>query len=139
MAFWGSGDENGGIAFPYNRLGVENAFSYQCLNGTSFLQSNQNGIGSLSLLTTAPSRLADAGSTMQFVNGSRVILEPHIALSGSVSAKARWAGQLYDAFISSDTQPQGTTASFDGHNWYCLGPSNGSNNNSRGSLWVVVP
>jgi hypothetical protein len=139
MAFWGAGDINGGAAFPYNRLGAENAFSYQCLNGNSFLQSNQNGVGSISLLTPTPSRLADAGSTMQFVNGSRVILEPHIAISGSLTTKARWAGQLYDAFISSDAQPQGTTASFDGHNWYCLGPSNGSINNSRGSLWVVVP
>jgi hypothetical protein len=139
MAFWGSGDETSSIAFPFTRLGAENASSYQCLNGNSFILINTSTIGAISLLTPTPSRLADAGSTMQFVNGSRVILEPHIAFSGNFSAKSRWTGQLYDAFISSDAQPQGTTASFDGHNWYCLGPSNGSNNNSRGSLWVVVP
>lgn len=140
MIFWAAGDDgNGGNSFLFNRFGAELCTSYQNFNGNGFFQSGQNGSGIISVLTVAPSRIQDAGTAMQFADGSRALLEPHIAISSTNLGKSRWAGQMYDTMLTLDTQTQGTIATVDSRNWYCLGPCTGSSSNAHGSVWVVIP
>lgn len=139
MYFWGAGDENSARMFPMTGFGAEETLIVQCYNGNGFQQNNVNNVGCMSILTMAPSRIQDGGSIMQFASGSRVITEPHMVISGVGAAKARWGSQMYDTMVTLDTQPQGTTATVDGRNWYCLGLQSGSTAKARGSIWVVVP
>jgi hypothetical protein len=138
LAMIGSGDDAGGVMFAYTRFGAESSQSFQNLNGSSTFGTTNN-VGAFSILTAAPSRIQDAGQTMQFADGTRAIYEPHLAMSGSFANKARWMGQMYDTMVTADIVAQGTTAVVDSRNWYCLGQQAGSTSIARGSIWVVVP
>jgi hypothetical protein len=138
MSMFSTDDDAAGIAFPFNRLGSESGNSFQVLNSLNF-RSTASNLGSFGCLVATPSRIQDAGSVMQFMDGSRVIYEPHMVASGTTTDKARWVGQMYDCFISSDVVTLGTTATVDSKTFYCLGSNTGTSSIARGSLWTVIP
>jgi len=137
MTFYGCGDENGGVMFGFTRFGGESGQFYQNFNGTGNFAAGV--VGAWSMLTAAPSQIQNAGQPMQFADGTRAIYEPHVVSSPTTGAKARWLGQMYDFFISADTNTQAATATVDGRNWYCLGSHAGTINSACGSFWIVVP
>tara|TARA_R110000868_G_scaffold4119_4_gene25003 strand:+ start:106 stop:1038 length:933 start_codon:yes stop_codon:yes gene_type:complete len=138
MSIIGVNDAAGAIMFPMSRLSAHSSYAWQTLNGSSFNTTGVNDDGMAGCVVAAPAGLQDAQAAMQFQDGTFVLTEPHFLNSGSVSGKARWVGQLYDTFISLETNTIGTTATVDGHTWYCVGSYTGSTAFARGSFWLAI-
>jgi len=139
LAIVSTGDDTFPANFPMAQLSTSGALVYQNLNGVAFSTSGTANIGLASIIVNSPARTDDAQSALTFVDGSAVLSEPHIAISGTASGKALWCGQLYDTFVSMQTNTIGTTATIDGYNWWCVGSTTGSTTLARGSVWMVVP
>lgn len=132
-------DDNIGFQFPMNQLTTSTSNCYQLLNGVAFSNSGGSAVGNASIAVSAPARTDDANAALRFVDGTTVIGEPHLLISGTTGGKALWCGQLYDTFVSMDVNTIGTTAVVDGRNWWCVGTCAGTTAFSRGSVWMVVP
>ena len=53
---------------------------------------------------------------------------------------AKVRGQLWDAFVATESFPMDDATTFDGHNWVNVtSNNNGANGMMRGSLWICVP
>lgn len=139
MSIVATNDAAGAIMFPMSRLSMNGNYCWQTLNGLSFNTTGVNAIGMCGVIIAAPAAMQDAATSMQFMDGTFVLTEPHFASSGATAAKALWVGQLYDTFISLTPNIIGTTANVDGRNWYCVGSYAGTTSSACGSVWIVVP
>lgn len=67
--------------------------------------------------------------------GRRMLLEPIVAWVPSGGGTPQIRGQLWDAWISTDTVPMDTVQQFADGRWYVAF----TNNNAFGTLWLLVP
>jgi hypothetical protein len=140
MAFFGGCDDGAAFNFPANQITSSGTTFYQCLNGQAFLVGAADNIGVMSCMISAPARFADAASPMKFINDQVVIDEPHICMGYTISGKALWTGQLYDTFLTLESNTLGTSATVDTRTWFnCTNANGGSGSKAEGSVWLVVP
>lgn len=139
MSIVATNDAAGGVMFPMSRMSMNNNYCWQTLNGASFNTTGINATGMCGVMVATPAAMQDAATSMQYMDGSFVITEPHFASSGASAGKARWIGQLYDTFVSLTPNTIGTTATVDSHTYFCVGSYVGSSSSACGSIWMVVP
>lgn len=127
-------------AAPGNGWTILNATTVE-YNGLSADADQHPGLPAMAILQSAA---IDSVSGYRWHDDSALIMEPLIAWgTPTLDDEAKLRGQLWDAFIATESFPADITTSVDSHTYYNLTESNNGHSalpaSMRGSLFVVVP
>ena len=127
-------------AAPGNGWTILNATAVE-YSGLSADSSQHVGLPALAVLQSAA---IDAISGYRWGDDSALIMEPLIAWgTPTLDNEAKLRGQLWDAFIATESFPADITTSVDSHTFYNVTESNDGHlalpASMRGSLFVLVP
>lgn len=125
--------------------GAAPAQGWTLLNSTAVEYNNLSsdayqhpGLPAMAVLQSAA---IDSISGYRWHDDSALIMEPLIAWGASVDSEAKLRGQLWDAFVATDSYPADITTVVDGHNYYNVTQSNNGSTtlpaSMRGSLFVA--
>jgi hypothetical protein len=104
----------------------------------SYADATSPGRGVLRPMTSHPG--TDTPAAYSWFDDSADIYTPEIAWAlTAVSGTAKYAGQLWDAFVTTESFTGDVTTTLDGHNWIALTASNtGAAGFARGTLFLVT-
>lgn len=128
-AIWSLGDHDGSLTFRNNLVpnAVKSTFITNANIGTG------SGTGSLQAMSLLHVNTLYGNGAIWF-NNCALIVEPLLAWGPSSAALPVIVGELWDAAIVEQQYQLDISATFDSHNW-----NNITDNNTAGSLFVVVP
>jgi len=129
-------------------LNATGAQGWTLLNSTAVeynnLTDNITSYSGMPSLATIQSACLDSISGFRWHDDSALIVEPLVAWGApNILSESKIRGQLWDAFIATESYPADITTVVDSHTFYNLTDNNDGTStlpsSMRGSLFVVVP